>query len=92
MFTPVKEYVCIVILYLVSLASSSATRMAVISASSTDAKSLIIMIISSSICTTATVGIVRDVVWVPVSKRLAVRCFSVGPPVAIAEDFYNFIK
>ena len=40
MFTAVKESVCIVILFLVSLAFSSATHMAVISASSTDAKTL----------------------------------------------------
>ena len=40
MFTAVKEFVCIVILSLVSLAFSSPTRMAVISASSTDAESL----------------------------------------------------
>ena len=47
MFTAVKEYVCIVIMLLVSLAFSSATRMAaIISASS-------LMIISSSLCTTA---------------------------------------
>ena len=52
-FTSVKEFVCIVILSLVSLAFSSATRMAVISASSTDAESLSLMIISSSLCTTA---------------------------------------
>ena len=54
-FTAVKEYVCIVILSLVSLAFSSATRMAVISASSTDAESLSLMIISSSLCITAAV-------------------------------------
>ena len=53
MFAVVKEYVCIVILSLVSLAFSSATRMAVISASSTDAESLSLMMISSSLCTTA---------------------------------------
>ena len=52
MFTAVKESVCIVILFLVSLAFSSATRMAVIKASSTDAESLSLMIISSSLCTT----------------------------------------
>ena len=46
-FTVVKESVCIVILSLVSLAFSSANRMAVISASSTDAKSLSLIIISS---------------------------------------------
>ena len=53
MFTAVKESVCIVILSLVSLAFYSATRMAVISASSTDAESLSLMIISFSIYTTA---------------------------------------
>ena len=45
MFTAVKEPVCIVILSLVSLVFSSATRMVVISASSTDAESLSLMII-----------------------------------------------
>ena len=49
MFTAVKEYVCIVILSLASLAFSSATRMAVIQVSSTDAESLSLMIISSSL-------------------------------------------
>ena len=53
MFIAVNESVCIVILSLVSLAFYRATRMAVISASSTDAKSLSLMIISSSMCTTA---------------------------------------
>ena len=53
MFTAVKEYVCIVILSLVSLAFSRATRLAVISASSTDAESLSLIIISYSLCTTA---------------------------------------
>ena len=53
MFRAVKEYVCIVILSLVSLAFSSATRMAIISASRTDAVSLSLIIISSSLCTTA---------------------------------------
>ena len=53
MFTAVNESVCIVILSHVSLAFSSATRMAVISASSTDAESLSLMIISSSMCTSA---------------------------------------
>ena len=53
MFTSVKESVCIVIVSLVSLAFSSATRMAVISASSSDAESLSLMIIYSSLCTTA---------------------------------------
>ena len=48
MFTAVKDYVCIVILSLISLAFSSATRIVVISASSTDAESLGLMIISSS--------------------------------------------
>ena len=52
MFIAVKEAVCILILSLVSMAFSSATRMAVISASSTDAESLSLMIISSSMCTT----------------------------------------
>ena len=52
MFTAVKESVCTAILSLVSLAFSSATRMAVISASSTDAESLSLMIIFSSMCTT----------------------------------------
>ena len=42
--------VCIIILSLGSLAFSSATRMAVISASSTDVESLRLMIISSSLC------------------------------------------
>ena len=41
MFPAVKEYVCIVILSLVSLALSRATHMAVISASSTDAEPLV---------------------------------------------------
>ena len=50
-FTAVKEYVYIVILSLVLLAFSSATRMAVISACSTESLSLIIS--SSSLCTTA---------------------------------------
>ena len=53
MFTTVKEFVCIVILSLVSLAFSRATRMAVISTSSTDLESLSMIIISSSLCTTA---------------------------------------
>ena len=53
MFTAVKESVRIVIVSLVSLAFSSATGMAVISASSTDAESLSLMIIYSSLCTTA---------------------------------------
>ena len=52
-FTAVKEYVCIVILSLVSLTFSSANRMAVISASSTNAESLSLMIISSVLCRTA---------------------------------------
>ena len=52
-FTAVKESVCIVILSLVSLAFSSANRMTVISASSTDAESLSLMILSSFLCTTA---------------------------------------
>ena len=51
--TGVKGSVCIVIVSLVSLAFSSVTRMAVISASITDAESLSLMIISSSLCTTA---------------------------------------
>ena len=50
MFTAVKEFVCL-ILSLVLLASSSARGMAVISVSSTDAESLSLMIISSSLCT-----------------------------------------
>ena len=55
LFIAVKEYdyVCIVILSLVSLSSSSATRMAVISASNRDAESLSLMIIYSPLCTTA---------------------------------------
>ena len=53
MFTAVKETVCIVILSLVSLTFSSATRMAVISASSTDAESLSLMMISFYLCSTA---------------------------------------
>ena len=53
MFTAVNDYVCIVIVPLVSLAFSGATRMVVISASSTDAESLSLFIISSSLCTTA---------------------------------------
>ena len=53
MFTAVKEYVCIVILSIVSLASSSAMCMAVMSASSKDAESLSLMILSSSLCTPA---------------------------------------
>ena len=53
MFTADKEYVCIVIVSLVSLAFSSATRMAVISAWSTDTKLLSLVIIYSSFCTTA---------------------------------------
>ena len=52
-FTAVRESVCIVILSLVSLAFYSANRMAVISASSTDAESLSLMIKSSFLCTTA---------------------------------------
>ena len=52
MFTAVNEYVCIVILSLVLLAFSSASTMAVISASSTDAKSLSLIIINYSLCTT----------------------------------------
>ena len=48
MFTAVKDSVCIVILSFVSLTFYSATCMAVISASSTDAKSLSLIIISSS--------------------------------------------
>ena len=51
--TAVKESVCIVILSLVSLAFSSANRMAVFLASSTDAQSFSLMIISSFLCTTA---------------------------------------
>ena len=51
--TAVKESVCIVILFLVPLASYSANRMAVISASSTDAESFSLTIISSVLCTTA---------------------------------------
>ena len=53
MFTTVKESVCMAIVSLVSLAFFSATRMAVISASSTDAESLSRMLISSYLCTTA---------------------------------------
>ena len=53
--TTVKEYMCIVILSLVSLASSIARRMAVISLPSTDTESLSLMIIYSSLCTTASV-------------------------------------
>ena len=52
-FTAVKESVCIVIVSLVSLAFSSANCMAVISASSTDAESLSLMMISSFLWTTA---------------------------------------
>ena len=47
-FTAVKESVCIVIL---SLVSTSATRMVVISASNTDVESLSLMIMASSLCT-----------------------------------------
>ena len=54
-FTAVKKSVCIVIVSLVSLAFSSAKRMTVISASSTDAESLSLMMISSFLCTTAAV-------------------------------------
>ena len=57
MFTAIKEYVCIVIVSFVSLAFSSATRMALISASSTESLSL--MIISSSSCTTAAAPVSR---------------------------------
>ena len=53
MFTDAKGSVCIVSVSLVSLASSSATRMAVISASSIDAESLSLMIIYSPWCTTS---------------------------------------
>ena len=53
MFTAVNESVCIVNLSQVSLAFSCATRMAVISESSTDAESLSLMVISCSMCTTA---------------------------------------
>ena len=53
MYTAIKESVYIVILSLVSLAFYSVTIMAVISASSTDAESLSLMIISSVLCTTA---------------------------------------
>ena len=49
MFTAVIVSVCIVI----ALAFSSAIRMVVISASSTDAESLSLMSIYSSLCTTA---------------------------------------
>ena len=49
MYTAVKESVCIVILSLVSLVSSRANHMSVISASSTDSESLSLMIISSSL-------------------------------------------
>ena len=52
-FTAVKESVCIVNVSHVSLAFSIATRMAVILASSTYAESLSLIIISSSLCTTA---------------------------------------
>ena len=52
-FTAVKKSVCIVIASLVSLAFSSAKRMAVISASSIDTESLSLMMISSFLCTTA---------------------------------------
>ena len=52
-FTAIKESMCIVILSLVSLAFSSANRMLVISASSTDAESLSLFTIYSSLCTTA---------------------------------------
>ena len=52
MFTAVKESVCIVIMYLVSLTFSSATCIVIISASNTDTESLSLMIISSSLCTT----------------------------------------
>ena len=51
MLTGVKEYVCMAIVSLVSLSSSSAMRMAVISAFSPDTESLSLMIISSSLCT-----------------------------------------
>ena len=60
MFTAVKESVCIVIVSLISLAFSSATRMAVISASSSDAESLSLMIISSSLSTTSAATRVRS--------------------------------
>ena len=59
MFTAVKESVCIVILSPVSLAFSIATYMAVISSSSTEAESLSLIIISSSLCTTAAATLVR---------------------------------
>ena len=49
----VKESVCILIVSLVSLEVSRSTRMTVISASSTDAESLSLIIIYSSLCTTA---------------------------------------
>ena len=45
MFTAIREPVCIVILSIVSLASSSVRRMTVFSASRTDAKSLSQMLI-----------------------------------------------
>ena len=88
MFTAVKEFVCIGIVSLVSLAFSSATRMAVISASCTEAESLILIFISSSLCTTAAAtstpslepsGIVRVVVWLRTvcSSDL---CFSISVP------------
>ena len=44
MFTAVKESMCIVILSLVTLAFSSATCMAVITASSTDAKYILVIL------------------------------------------------
>ena len=61
MFTGVKESVCIAILSLVSLASSSATCIAVISTSCTDVKSLSLMIMSSSLCTTAVPSRVQSI-------------------------------
>ena len=52
-FTTVKESVCIVIVSLVFLAFSSANRMAVISAFSTDTEALSLMMTSPFLCTTA---------------------------------------
>ena len=63
MFTVVKDYVCIVIVSIVSLSSSSATCMAVSSPSITDVFFLVYKCRHHSCPVTLPVGIVRVVVW-----------------------------
>ena len=92
MFTAVKESVCIVISFLVSLAFSSATRMAAIFISSTEAESLILMIIFSSLCTTAAATRVSSLLRCRLAENRCILVISVSVLPFPPESSLSYIR